>query len=446
MSEAVATADMAADKVAEEKKLGPLLATVLVAGNMIGSGVYLLPATLAAVGSISILGWVICTIGAMLLAGVFAALAQVRPTSNGLVAYAEEALGPYFGFQAGVIYWLSILIGVIAIAVAFTGYLTRFFPGLSAPFAGATCTVAAIWVLTVINIIGPKLMGRFGMLTLVVGLLPVLAVAFFGWFSFDPHTFTDSWNVSGKPAGLAVQGMLVSIFWSFTGVESATVAAAVVRNPKRNVPIAAIGGVVLSAVVYILATAAISGILPAAALATSSAPFAAVAFKAVGAAAATLVTVCALFKTSGTLGGWVLCTAETARSSAALGHFPRPLAQVSKNGAPTVALVVLAILMTVITFLTIDRTINERFTLLINMSVLMSLVAYIYACVALVVFASGRWTYLMRFCGVAALAFCVWIAVMSNPFELGLSVALTAATLPLWWIMLWRRKRAPQPR
>jgi arginine:agmatine antiporter len=441
MSEAAAASpDLAAHDVAENKKLGPVLATVLVAGNMIGSGVYLLPATLAAVGSISIIGWVICTIGAMLLAGVFASLANVRPTNNGLVAYAEEALGPYFGFQAGVIYWLSILIGVIAIAVAFTGYLSRFFPGLGAPFAAAACTVAVIWALTVINIIGPKLMGRVGMLTLVVGLLPVFAVAFLGWFAFDPQVFTESWNVSGKPAGVAVQAMLVSIFWSFTGVESATVAAAVVRNPKRNVAIAAVGGVALSALVYILATAAISGILPAEELARSSAPFAAVAAKALGAVAAALVTVCALFKTAGTLGGWVLCTAETARSSAALGFFPHPLARVSKNGAPIVALVVLAVIMTGITFLTVDKTINERFTILINMSVLMSLVAYIYACVALIVFASGRYIHLMRYCGLLALAFCVWIAAMSNPYELGMSVALTAATLPLWWVLWWRRR------
>jgi arginine:agmatine antiporter len=442
MSEAAVTA--AAQHVAEDKKLGPLLATVLVAGNMIGSGVYLLPATLAAIGSISILGWAICTVGAMLLAGVFAGLALVRPTTNGLVAYAEDALGPYFGFQTGVIYWVSILIGCIAVAVAFTGYLARFFPGLAAPLAGAACTAGVIWVLTVVNVIGPRLMGKVGLLTLVVGLLPVLAVAFLGWFAFDPATFAGSWNVSGKPGGVAVQGVLVTIFWSFTGVESATVAAAVVRDPARNVPIAAIGGVAVSALVYILATAAISGMLPAADLAASSAPFAAVAFKAVGAAAAAIVTVCALFKTSGTLGGWVLCTAETARASAALGFFPRPLAQVSRNGAPTLALVVLAVLMTVITFLTIDRTLAAQFTVLINISVLMSLVAYIYACVALIVFATGRWANLMRFCGLLALAFCVWIAVMSNPYELGLSVALTVATLPLWWILLWRRKRAAQ--
>ena len=152
--------DLQPHQVSEDKKLGPVLATVLVAGNMIGSGVYLLPATLAAVGSMSLVGWVICTAGALLLAGTFAGLATVRPSANGLVAYAEAALGRYFGFQTSLIYWISILIGVIAIAVAFTGYMASFLPALRQPISGAVCTVAIIWVFTVINIIGPKLMGK----------------------------------------------------------------------------------------------------------------------------------------------------------------------------------------------------------------------------------------------------------------------------------------------
>jgi arginine:agmatine antiporter len=241
-----------------------------------------------------------------------------------------------------------------------------------------------------------------------------------------------------------VQGILVSIFWSFTGVESATVAAAVVRRPERNVPIAAVCGVALAALVYILATAAISGILPAADLASSSAPFAAVAAKVLGAAAAALVTVCALLKTSGTLGGWVLVTAETARASGDLGFFPRALARVRSNGAPAIALVAMAVLMTAITFLTVNTSLNAQFTVLINLSVLLTLTGYIYACVALVRFGTGP---LMKLAGLLAAAFCVWIAVMSNPQELFLSIAIVAATLPLWWaILLWRRMRTRRPR
>ena len=90
-----------------QRKLGPFLATMLVAGGMIGSGVYLLPASLGAVGSISILAWVAAIAGAAMLAGVFSWLAILRPGTAGLFSYIRDEFGPAGGFVAGVIYWIS---------------------------------------------------------------------------------------------------------------------------------------------------------------------------------------------------------------------------------------------------------------------------------------------------------------------------------------------------
>src|SRR6202050_749690 len=139
------------------RKVGPVLATALVASNMIGSGIFLLPATLATVGSITVVGWAIGTVGALLIAIILAKLSQVAPQPGGPFAYAGEALGPYFGFQANALYWLSCWIGNIAIAVAAIGYLASFVPALTQSLAGAFATVAFIWVLTAVNIFGPRL-------------------------------------------------------------------------------------------------------------------------------------------------------------------------------------------------------------------------------------------------------------------------------------------------
>lgn len=430
------SADLGPGAVSENRKLGPVLATALVAGNMIGSGVYLLPVTLASVGSASVLGWVICTVGALLLAAVFSALAIVRPLANGLVAYAEEALGPYVGFQAGFIYWLSIWTGVIAIAVAFTAYLSFFLPVLKQPLWGLASTIGVVLLFTAINVVGPRFMGKVGALTLVVGLAPVLAVATLGWSYFDPEVFRASWNVTDKPALQALQVLLVPIFWAFTGVESATVFASVVRNPSRNIPIASIGGTLIAAAVYIAATAAISGLMPATELAKSTAPFSETAVKFLGAAAAALITVCALFKTAGTVGGWVLVTAETTRASADVGHFPRWMARVAGNGAPVRALLAMAVLMAITAVVTATGTLARQFEVLVNVSVVLSLVVYGYACIALVRIAgrqaAGRSAAAMRAVAVLALAFCVWIILVSEPEQLIVSVAVIAATAPLW--------------
>src|SRR6204780_4777422 len=139
------------------RKLGPVLATALVASNMIGSGIFLLPATLASVGSITVIGWGVGTVGALLIATILAKLSQVAPQPGGPCAYAGEALGPYFGFQANALYWMSCWIGNIAIALAAMGYLANFVPALNQPVAGAFATVAFIWGLTAVNILGPRL-------------------------------------------------------------------------------------------------------------------------------------------------------------------------------------------------------------------------------------------------------------------------------------------------
>ena len=89
---------------------------MLVATNMVGSGIFLLPATLAGVGSITVIGWAIGFTGALLIALVLARLAQIAPLPGGPCSYAGEALGRYMGFQANAVYWVSCWSGTIAAA------------------------------------------------------------------------------------------------------------------------------------------------------------------------------------------------------------------------------------------------------------------------------------------------------------------------------------------
>ena len=116
-----------------EAKMSLLQATMLVAGNMIGTGVFLLPVNLASVGGIAVFGWVVATAGAAALGLVFAKLGELDPKEGGPYAYARDFLGPYVGFQTNYIYWFGNWIGNIAIAVAAVGYLAEFFPSISQP-------------------------------------------------------------------------------------------------------------------------------------------------------------------------------------------------------------------------------------------------------------------------------------------------------------------------
>lgn len=439
---------MISDRTPDSAKLGPVLATVLVAGNMIGSGIYLLPATLATVGGVSIFGWLVAALGAMLIAGVFSALAVLRPDVDGMADYARIGLGRYVGFQTGVAYWVSNWTGVIAISLAVTGYLTVFLPVLHNPLAAAACTTGVVWLLTFANIIGARFVGKFGGATLAAGLLPVAAVGLFGWLWFDPKLFMTAWNVADRPPLAAVQTSLVLIFWAFTGMETAIVAASLVRRPERNVPIATIGGVAIAAVVYMLASTAIDGILPASELARSSAPFAAAVTRMLGPAAASLVALCAMLKAAGTACGITLLTAETTRASAATGYFPRFLAAVRPNGMPAVALLCLAALETVTILLTISPTIGRQFEVLIDISTVLTLVMYAWCALSLLRLSGGiaspAWRLVVRTCAVLGFAFCLWAIVSSELRLLLISLGFIAVTVPAWLAVKWagRAQRA----
>jgi arginine:agmatine antiporter len=409
-----------------DRKIGPVLATLLVANNMIGSGIFLLPATLATVGSITIIGWVLATVSALVIAAVLAKLGQIAPEAGGPVAYAGKALGPYIGFQATVLYWICAWVGNMAIALAAVGYLATFFPALATPLNAAFAAVGIIWLVTLINVFGPRFACQVESVTLVAGLIPIVLVATAGWYWFNPETFRHSWNVSGQPAYQAIPGSLVLVYWAFVGLESASVGTAIVENPSRNVPLATIGGVLLAGVVYIASCTVIMGLIPAEQLAKSTAPFADAARFVVGSAAGSLVALMACLKASGTLCGWVLLTAQVGKAGAERGNFPKIFARADRHGIPVVNLIIMALIMTAAVFLTMSPTLGQQFSKLIEVSVVLCLLIYVYSSVALWRLGTYRF-----FAVVAALASLIVIA-LSGVQMLLLTALLMVATLVLY--------------
>lgn len=431
----------------DARKMGPLLATFLVAGNMIGSGVFLLPVTLAAIGSMTVIGWVIAAIGALLLGAVFAFLSRLRPNAHGLVSHVTEALGRFLGFEAGFAYWLSCLFGNLAIAVAVVGYLAFFFPLLATPLATTLCVVGAMWLLTLVNILGPKFIGRLHGASLAVGLLPIIAATVLGFLYFDPEVFRASWNVSGKPEIPAISAAIVPIFWAFLGLETASVCGRAVRDPAKNVPLATFAGIGLAAVVYIAASAAVFGALPAASLAASTAPFADVVGRFLGGGVGGLIAACAVLKASGTLGGWIMVTAQTTQAGVEEGYLPQILSKPGEGETPVRELLILAGLMTAIAFGTMQPTLAKQFGVLINVTSNLSLAVYAMCAVALFRFAGelGRLANLARITAALGAIFAIWSIAAGDPEMLKVQGWILLASLPIWALIWWARRPKTAP-
>lgn len=372
----------------EKHKLGWGLAALVVAGNMIGSGVYLLPATLAPVGSSSVVGWLVAGAGAVTLALVFAALGRLQPDADGLSGFAERGLGRFFGFQTALAFWTACLVGNVAIAVAATGYLGFFFPILKEPVAATFCNLGLIWLTTGAYILGARAASSFAALALAIGLVPIGIAVAAGVMAFDGATFAASWSPSGNSLLESVPASLAVIFWAFLGVESAAVLSARVHDPARDVGRASIAGVLLAGAVYVAASVAVFGVIPAGVLEQSSSPYADLTARVFGASIAGLVAACAVIKAIGTLSGWVMLGGETARAAARHGYLPSGFGQGDRT--PIANPLLGGAIMSVVAVISGQPTLGGQFGMLVGVTSVLSLVVYGLCSAAL--FRLARWT------------------------------------------------------
>src|ERR1700741_256973 len=190
---------------APQKKMSLMQLTFMVAVNMMGSGIIMLPANMAQVGAISLLSWIVTALGSMAIAYGFAQAGIFNARPGGMAAYAEDAYGKPGFFLVFFLYFLSLAIGNVAIAISAVGYLAGFFPWLSStPISTCIGVIGLLWLTTVANFGGPSITGRIGSITVWGVIIPVGALSIIGWFWFNSGTFAAAWN----PQGMSLaQGM-----------------------------------------------------------------------------------------------------------------------------------------------------------------------------------------------------------------------------------------------
>jgi APA family basic amino acid/polyamine antiporter len=360
------------------------MATALVIGNMIGSGIFLLPSALAGYGGISISGWLVTATGAVLLALVFARLGRAFPKTGGPYAYSRRAFGDFVGFLTAWGYWIAAWVGNAAIAVAFVSYLGYFQPFRALNdnrVLAAAVAIGAVWLLTFVNILGVRQGGMVQAVTTVLKLVPLLGLAVFGLFFINVDNF-GGFNASGQSTFGALSAVAALTLWAFIGVESATVPAEEVEDPTRTIPRATVIGTVVTALVYILGTVAVMGILPAATLAGSGAPFADAAESAFGGWAGPVIAAAAVVSAFGCLNGWILLQGRVPLAAARDNLFPKVFAKTSRTGTPVVGLVVSSVLITGLTMMNYNASLVDQFTFVILLATLTTLIPYVFSAAA----------------------------------------------------------------
>jgi APA family basic amino acid/polyamine antiporter len=422
-------------------RLGFWMTTALVVGNIVGSGVYLLPASLAPYGPNSLAGWLFTATGAVLLAFVFAALSRAFPKDGGPYVYTRAAFGERAAFVVAWGYWVAVWVGNAAIATGAVSYTSALVPGIaSVPGASALVTIAVVWLLTLVNCWGVRAAGWVQVVTTVLKLLPLLAVAAVGGF-FVRREIVDA--LAATPLTLdGTTAAATLTLWAMLGLESATVPADKVEDPGRTIPRATLLGTAVTALVATLACSLVLLLVPAPQLAGSNAPFADAARLLWGERAATLVALFAAISAYGALNGWILLQGELPFAMARDGAFPAPFARESARGTPVVALTSTSVLVTALVAANFHGTMVQVFTFMILLATSANLVAYLVCSLALLVLmargrlaGARRGTPWLAAAGALGAVYSLWAIAGAGREATAWGVVLLAAAVPVYAVM-----------
>ena len=367
--------------VAKKMSVGQL--TMLTAVNMLGSGIVLLPSKLAEVGSISILSWLITATGSLALAYAFARCGMLSRKTGGMGGYAEYTFGKAGNYITNYTYGLSLLIANVAISITAVGYIQELFHIELDSLQVGLATIALLWITTFANFGGARITGRIGSVTVWGVIAPVVLVSTVGWFWFDSSVYAAGWNPHNMAWYDAAGASVAITLWAFLGLESACANTDAVENPEKNVPIAVLGGTLGAAVIYIVSTNVIAGIVDNPELAASTAPFGLVFAKMFTPLVGDIVMAAMVLACIGSLLGWQFTIAQVYKSSADTGYFLSIFAKANKAGTPIVGMLVLLAAQTALGFLTISPDLSKQFDTLVNLAVVTNLVPYILSMAAL---------------------------------------------------------------
>ncbi len=365
-------------------KMGVVQLTILTAVNMMGSGIIMLPTKLAEVGTMSIISWLVTAVGSLALAYAFSKCGLFSTKIGGMGGYAEYAFGKSGNFIANYTYAISLLIANIAIAISAVGYGSDLFGMLLSPIGVCIATIVILWITTACNFWGARITGRIGAVTVWGVIIPVVGLSVFGWFWFSPTLYVSSWNPNHTEFFSAVSTSISMTLWAFLGLESACANMDAVDNPQKNVPIAVFGGTLACAIVYILSTNVIAGIVPNLDLLHSTAPFGLAFSHIFNPTAGKVIMFLMTLACIGSLLGWQFTVAQVFKSSADVGYFPKIFARITQAEAPVIGMVILGIVQTIMALMTISPSLNKQFNNLVNLAVVTNLIPYLLSMAALV--------------------------------------------------------------
>lgn len=439
------------DNRAPAKPLGFWMCTALIVGNVIGMGMFMLPASLAPYGYNAFFGWAITVLGCVFIAHVFANFARALPGEDGPYGYTRRAFGNGAAFFIMWCYWVSVWITNATLAVGVVGYLTALLPALAArPWMPPAVALSLIWLFVLVSLRGAHASGRVQMVSTALKLLPMLAVMILGLYLLvaDAHVYTAHLPATPLSFEATAAAGTIALF-AMLGVESATIPAGKVDRPETTIPRATMVGTLITAAVYVGVSAIPLLLIPQAELAQSNAPFADLFNRYVGTGSGHWLAVFVVISGLGALNGWTMIAGEVTASFANHGVFPAAFKRHNRHGASVPALLFTGLLASAMVLMNYSRSLAQGFTFLSVMVTAATLPLYLVGGLTLiklwkrgVVRAPGGKPALLLFSALMATLFSAWAFYGMGQEAFWWSVLLGAISLPVFFGMRhWHRAR-----
>lgn len=429
------------------KKIGLITTTSLVVGNMIGAGIFILPASLSAYGSISLLGWLFTASGAIVLAKIFSDLSKIIVNkSGGPYIYSKEGFGDFIGFLVAWGYWISIWISNAAIAIAIIGALSFFLPILETnSLLAVSIGLSMIWFFTWINSKGVSISGKIQVITTILKLLPLVFIIVFGFFFFSLDNF-PKFNMTDESDFTTFSLVAALTLYAFLGLESASIPAENIKNPEKIVPKATMLGTIITTSIYILGTIVLFGILPAETLQNSPAPFAEAGEIIGGKYAGYFVAAGAAISGMGALNGWILILAQIPMAAAKDAMFPKIFKKENAKGAPVLGLIIGSLLSSIVMLMNFSDSLVTQFTFMVNLTVLACLVPYVFVSAAYIIILVQKYTHINSavktvVLGLLGFLYSLWAIYGSTAEVVFYGFLLLLLGIPFYVLMQWNKSK-----
>ena len=418
-----------------EKKIGFWSLTALVVGNLVGAGVFMLPANLAAFKGISLLGWGLASFGAVLLAMIFAQLSAKLPISGGPYVYVRQAFGEKMGFFTCWGYWMMAWISNLSLVIGIVGYLLPLLPTTYTSYS-MHLQVLVLSLLTAFNLLSVNVTAKGELLMTIFKVVPLLLLPIIGLFWINPEHFQvispekfEFWESFSTAAFLAL--------WGFVGLETGTVPGDQVHNPSKIIPRAILTGTFIAMTVYILGTIATIGIIPSEILMHSKAPYADIASHIFGGNWGIPISIITIISMVGALHGWIFVVGQIPLSAVKDKLFPKIFGRLNRFDSPHISILISSLCTLSLIFISHNENLGKQFQSIIEISLTLIFVIYFLCVLSFIKLTRVErpLTFNETILSIASIIFIFW-AIWAASFEMVLlSLGGFASGIPVYlWV------------